>query len=553
MILGIDVGGTHTDAVLVENFKLKKKVKVPTDNANIMSSLLAAAQKIITGENVINIKKIILSTTISTNAIIQNKIDRVAMVLLSGPGLSPSALCPGKDTFFISGYINHRGVEVQSLNSDEIRQISESVQCENIHQIGIVGKFSTRNPQQELDVAGILKNDQRQFSLGHRLSGKLNFPRRIATTYLNAAITNLYENFISEVKKFVCQIAGDIPVYILKADGGTILIDQSLSCPVQTIHSGPAASIMGLLATAQIKEDAVALDIGGTTTDISVFAGGDPLLEPNGITINEQKTLIRGLYTKSIGVGGDSSVCIKNGEICIGPHRRGPAAALGGEMPTPTDAMIILNITALGSKQKAMDAIAPLAKVMNLDIVSAARAILDKMVSIIADNVQQVMNEINNKPVYTIHELLEGKTINPKKLYVVGGPSALAPDIAKLLGYPYKIPEHSEVANALGAALARTTAEVTILADTEKRELIISEEGTVMKIPRDFTLEDAISIGEKALRQRAEKLGADPVDMVMEVTEAQEFNMINDFYTTGKNIRAKIQIKPGLISPRDSR
>jgi N-methylhydantoinase A/oxoprolinase/acetone carboxylase beta subunit len=550
MILGIDVGGTHTDAVLVENFELKKKVKVPTDNANIMSSLLSAAQKIISGENINNIKRIVLSTTISTNAIIQNKIDRVAMVLLGGPGLAPSTLSPGKNAFFISGYINHRGVEVQSLNSDEIRQVSQNLQLENIRQIGIVGKFSTRNPQQELDVAGILENDQRQFSLGHRLSGRLNFPRRIATTYLNAAINNIYGNFINEVKKFVCQVAGDIPVYILKADGGTILIDQSLSCPVQTIHSGPAASIMGLLATAQIKEDAVALDIGGTTTDISVFAGGDPLLEPSGITINEQKTLIRGLYTKSIGVGGDSSVCIENGEICIGPERRGPAAALGGEIPTPTDAMIILDITVLGSKQKAMDAIAPLAQIMNLDIVSAARAILDKMVSIIADNVKQVMDEINDKPVYTIHELMEGKTINPEKLYVVGGPAALAPNIAKLLGYPYKIPEHSEVANALGAALARTTAEITILADTEKRELIISEEGTVTKISRDFTLEDAISAGKKALRQRAEKLGADPADMVMEVTEAQEFNMIRDFYKTGKNIRAKIQIKPGLISAK---
>jgi N-methylhydantoinase A/oxoprolinase/acetone carboxylase beta subunit len=553
MILGIDVGGTHTDAVLVENFILKKKVKVPTDNTNIMSSLLAAAQNIASGENISDINRIVLSTTISTNAIIQNKIDRVAMILLSGQGLSPAALSPYRNSFFISGYVNHRGVEIQPLNSHEIRQISDDLQCENICQIGIVGKFSMRNPQQELDIAQILENNQRQFSLGHRLSGRLNFPRRIATTYLNAAINNIYKNFIDEVKKFVCQVAGNIPVYILKADGGTILIDESLSCPVQTIHSGPAASIMGLLATAGIKEDAVALDIGGTTTDISVFAKGDPLLEPNGITINEQKTLIRGLFSKSIGIGGDSSVRIENGEICIGPQRSGPAVALGGEIATPTDAMIVLNITDLGSKQKALDAIAPFAKIMNLDITSAARAILDKMVAIIADNVAQVMEEINNKPVYTIHELLEGKMINPQKLYVVGGPAALAPDIAKLLGYPYSIPEHSEVANALGAALARTTAEITILADTEKRELIISEEGTVIKIPRDFTLEDAIRTGEKALRQRAEKLGADQADIIMEVTEAQEFNMINDFYTTGKNIRAKIQIKPGLISPRDSR
>ena len=105
----------------------------------------------------------------------------------------------------------------------------------------------------------------------------------------------------------------------------------------------------------------------------------------------------------------------------------------------------------------------------------------------------------------------------------------------------------------MGAALARTTAEVTLLADTEKRELIISEEGTVTKIPRDFTLEDTIRAGKKALREKAGKLGADQVDMVMEVTEAQEFSMIKDFCKTGKNIRVKIQIKPGLITARDSR
>ena len=138
MILGIDVGGTHTDAVLVENSVLKKKVKVPTNNTNILSSLLDAAQKIIADENISNIKRIVLSTTVSTNAIIQNKIDRVAMVLPGGPGLAPSNLNPGKDAFFVSGYINHRGVEVQPVNQDEIGQISQNLQRENICQIGIV-------------------------------------------------------------------------------------------------------------------------------------------------------------------------------------------------------------------------------------------------------------------------------------------------------------------------------------------------------------------------------------------------------------------------------
>jgi N-methylhydantoinase A len=322
---------------------------------------------------------------------------------------------------------------------------------------------------------------------------------------------------------------------------------------VQTIHSGPAASIMGVLATACIQEDAVALDIGGTTTDISFFAGGIPLQEQFGATIGGRKTLIRGLYTKPIGVGGDSAICVEKGEIFIGPQREGPATALGGPLPTPTDAMIALDIVSLGDKQKALEAMESLAARLKTDALSAAKAVLDKTADLIAQNVEQTLAQINNQPVYTIHELLEGKTIQPKTLYVVGGPAALAPYIAKRLGYSYQIPRHSEVANALGAALARTTTEITILADTEKRELIISEEGTRITINPYFSLDEVIKVGQKALRERAIKMGANPADIVMEVTEAQEFNMIRDMFTTGKNIRVKIQIKPGLISSKQTR
>ncbi len=553
MILGIDVGGTHTDSVLVENYLVKNKAKVKTDNENIMVSLLAVAKEIISDENLKSIKKIVLSTTISTNAIVQEKTDRVGMILQYGPGLSPHALNLNKDAFFVSGYINHRGITVQPVDEEEIRKIGEYFRQEDINQIGIAGKFSSRNPTQELRIAEILEGEQRNFSLGHRLSGQLNFPRRVATTYFNAAVQNIYKGFISEVHRFLREINVNVPVYILKADGGTILIDQSILYPALTIHSGPAASIMGVLATAGIKEDAVALDIGGTTTDISVFADGVPLLEVSGVTIGQRKTLIRGLYTKSIGIGGDSAVRIINGEIRVGPDREGPAAALDGPLPTPTDAMIVLGLTSIGNKEKAVNAVNILALQLNTDTVSMARNILDKTISIITDNVNRLIEEINNKPVYTIHDLLEGKKIKPQMVYVVGGPAAaIAPGIAHLLGYPYKIPEHSEVANALGAALARTTAEITVLADTEKGEMIISEEGVTKKIPHNFSSEQAIEAGREALRTRAIKMGANPDDLEIEVTEAQEFNMIRDFFTTGKNIRTKIQIKPGLISAVDT-
>ena len=547
MILGIDVGGTHTDAVLVENLKLISKAKVLTNQEDIMASLLEAARQLIP-DHIDRIERIVLSTTISTNAIVQKKTNRVAMVLFCGPGLSPDTLNLGPDTFFAQGYMNHRGIAVKAVNKREIGEISENISGKNIHQIGIVGKFSSRNPQQELDAAQLLSDQSRTLSLGHTLSGQLNFPRRIATTYLNASIHDIYSGFVKDVQKFIDKAGIHVPVYILKADGGTILMDKSLDCPVQTIHSGPAAGIMGVMATAHIKEDAVALDIGGTTTDISVFADGVPLLEPSGVTIDERKTLIRGLYTKSIGVGGDSVVRIQNGDICIGPQREGPAVALGGSVPTPTDAMIVHGLVDFGDKQKAEGAIAELARHLQKTVPETALTIIEKTATLIADSVRQMLAEVNNKPVYTIHELLEGKIIQPRILNVVGGPAALAPFIAEKLGYPYTIPEHSEVSNALGVALARTTAEITILADTEKKELIISEEGLIQKIPSQFTMQDVVDAGKKVLKEKAVRMGALPRDIIMEVTESQEFNMIRDFYTTGKNIRVKVQIKPGLIS-----
>jgi hypothetical protein len=160
-----------------------------------------------------------------------------------------------------------------------------------------------------------------------------------------------------------------------------------------------------------------------------------------------------------------------------------------------------------------------------------------------------VIEEVNNQPVYTIHEMLDGKKLNPKILHVVGGPAEpMASYLGQLLNCSVFIPEHAEVANAIGAALARTTAELTILADTEQKMMTIAEDGYQTAIPSHFGREDAIRIGREKLREKAIKMGAAEEDIEMEVIENQEFNMIKQFYTTGKNIRVKLQVKPGLIS-----
>jgi N-methylhydantoinase A len=529
MILGIDVGGTHTDAVLIEDLKVKKKTKSRTNEKNLIDSLLCVTSELLRGENLEKLKRIVLSTTISTNAIVQNKADRVSLIVVSGPGLPPSLLTINEDTHFVSGYVNHRGIEITEIDQNEVSGISTLFK--------------------EIRINEIIRDGFRHVSLGHRMSGHLNFPRRISTTYLNAAIWELYNDFVRQVLNFVKQWGFEVPIYILKADGGTIDITQSVELPVQTILSGPAASIMGIMSMFDRREDAIAIDIGGTTTDIAIFADGSPLLEIVGVTINGHKTLIRGLHTKSIGLGGDSSVKLQNNQITIGPEREGPAAAFGGPCPTPTDAMIILGMTEIGDKERAVQSVMDIAARMNASVMDTARVIVDHMCSQIVSQINGMIEEINNKPVYTIHEMLEVKKLKPVALYVVGGPAhSISGILGKLLGCPAYVPEHAEVANAIGAALARTTAELTLLADTERGTLIIGQEDVQTAIPSTFTKDDALRIGIKTLREKALKLGAKEEDLEIEVIEDQEFNMVREYYTTGKNIRLKVQVKPGLIS-----
>jgi len=549
LIIGIDVGGTHTDAVLIKDKRLVKKAKFLTRQDHLMTSLLSAADHLLEGEDVSRIERLTISTTLSTNAIVEQKIDRVGMVISSGPGLSPSLLPKFQDAYYVSGYMNHRGIEAAPLKEQEIEGILDDFRKKGIRNAGVAGKFSCRNPQQEIRIGDELKRATDHVSLGHRMSGQLNFPRRMATTYLNAAVWSRHRRFVQEIEDFIAERGITAPCYILKADGGTIELPQSVDTPAQTILSGPAASIMGTLPFVAPGQDAVILDIGGTTTDIAVLADGVPLLEPLGVTLGGYKTLIRGLRTRSIGIGGDSTVKVIQGRIVIGPERKGPAVAFGGSDPTPTDAMVVLGLLQIGDRQAAVQALQPLAGQTNRSLPEVAEAIFSLTCDLISHAVMDVIGEINSQPVYTIHELLEGKTIVPKALYVVGGPAeVMAAPLGKRLGYASHVPENSEVANAIGVALSRTTAEIALLADTERGVLTVAEEGLQMPISKRFTREEAIGFAREKLLEKARRLGASEQDMDMEITEDQVFPMVRDFYATGKNIRIKVQIKPGLLS-----
>jgi len=308
LIVGLDVGGTHIDAVIVEQGNIIDTIKRPVHRDHLFDSIWTTLEELFSRHDKTKIERINLSTTVSTNAIVENKISPVGMIIQSGPGLPKDYLACGDENVFISGYVDHRGKLIKDLDLKEIEKAIELFKEMNITSCAVVTKFCTRNFNHELKIKKLLEKHFSSITMGHSLSGKLNFPRRVFTSYLNAATYHTFKDFANNIKKSMEREGIDAPLYILKADGGTTSLSSAEERPVETILSGPAASFMGINALLHTDKDALLLDIGGTTTDIFFLADGIPLFEPLGIEIGSYKTLVRALYSHSIGLGGDSSI-----------------------------------------------------------------------------------------------------------------------------------------------------------------------------------------------------------------------------------------------------
>ncbi len=554
MIIGLDMGGTHTDAVLLGDEGLVREIKVPTDSEDLFHTVLAGLEKITEGIKPSEIQRIVLSTTLTTNAVVQKKNPEVGMIVSGGPGLDPEFFRTNEHYFPVSGSIDHRGREIEPVDMKEIRDIGEKLKKQGIRNLGISGKFSVRNPSHELKICEILKPGFEKIFMGHRVAGGLNFPRRIATTYLNTTVHPIHKKFFEAVKDSLEKKGLRVPIHILKADGGTMSIEASLEFPGQSILSGPAASIMGAVPFAPDDEECVVLDIGGTTTDIAVLINRVPMLEPLGITLGPYKTLIRSLETCSIGLGGDSAVRVKNGKVEVGPDRLGRAMAYGGTTPTPTDALAVLGTVRTGDREKALSGIDSVAAELGMSCEDTAFEIFDTACRNILAGVRDMINHINGKPVYTIHELREGYQVKPRKMLIIGGPAPyFARRIEEISDYKVGVVPRWGVANAIGAALARTTCEVSLFADTEQGIAAAPEENFSEKVGKNFSKEKAVEKAFFLLKQKAVRQGADcDRELETEVIEEMQFPMVRGFYTTGKNIRVKVQVKPGLIYENDA-
>jgi N-methylhydantoinase A/oxoprolinase/acetone carboxylase beta subunit len=553
MIIGLDVGGTHTDVVLLDNAGLLREVKVPTDASDLFRSVSKGLDAVTEGVDVGAIRRIVLSTTLTTNAIIQSAIPPVGMIVSAGPGIDPEHFRTNPHYVCVRGSIDHRGREAEPVRPEEIAAAAGLFRENGIRQVGVVGKFSVRNPAHEIRIAELLGDSFDKVFMGHRVSGSLNFARRIATTYLNAAVYPVHRKFYDAVQASLSVKGLRLPLRLLKADGGNMKLEASVEYPAQTILSGPAASVMGAVAMAAGEEDALVMDIGGTTTDLAVLIGRAPVLDPHGIAIGPYRTLIRSLETLSIGMGGDSAVRLRDGRLTVGPDREGPAMLFGGGVPTPTDALAVIGDFAHNDRERAHAGLRSLADPLGVSIESLAGQVVDAACRAMLEAAERLTAHINAKPVYTLHEFKEGYQVRPRSVLVLGGPApCFAKHLQRLTPMRVRVVPRWQVANAIGAALARTTCEVGLFADTEQRVVSAPAENFRQPIADGYDLEAATAQALDLLRVKALARGANPDYLEMEVVESQQFNMVRGSTTAGKNIRVRAQVKPGLIHGYDN-
>lgn len=344
--IGIDMGGTHIDGVVLKDLKVIKFLKEPYEKGTLITSIHTLIDKL-TKDLDEKVETVHLSTTLSTNTIAEKTGDRTSLILEPGPGRIYQFNHLDADIYTIDAYVNHQGEEIKPINEEDLERIKSKVKHETL---GVITKFSTRNQSHEQKIKSYFQNNVQFITEWHTLSGKLNFPRRVETVYLNNYV---YPTFLPFAKEMMTRFKD---VHILKADGGTMPLKEAIRKPVETIMSGPAASFMGMKALLNQRSDTYLFDIGGTTTDVFFIVDGDVMFEPKGIQIGKHKTLVRSIYSISLPLGGDSCVSVKDDVISFG-KREHFALGFGGTKLTLTDALIALEDMEAPQKEKSIEAL----------------------------------------------------------------------------------------------------------------------------------------------------------------------------------------------------
>lgn len=344
VLLGVDTGGTYTDAVLIRNEKeVLASAKALTTRHDLAIGIDAAVRAVLQRANISSaeVGMAALSTTLATNALVEGQGERVGLIFigfrqsdLDKHGIS--AALGGDPVCVLDGGHDHSGSEVRALDEIALLAFIETHK-DDVSGWAVAGQFATRNPWHELRAAELIGQvTDAPVTCSHHLSARLNGPKRAVTAVLNARLIGMIDRLIARAADCLSQLGIDARLMVVRGDGALMSADQARLRPIETILSGPAASIVGARWLTGVSDGLVS-DIGGTTTDVAVLRDGRPAIDPDGARVGGFRTMVEAVAMRTTGLGGDSQVHIETeglaGGVRLGPRRLVPVSLIAMDAP----------------------------------------------------------------------------------------------------------------------------------------------------------------------------------------------------------------------------
>lgn len=341
LMLGVDTGGTYTDAVLIRGDQVVATAKSLTTRQDLAVGIGRAVQSVLATAQVgaQEISLASLSTTLATNALVEGQGGRVALVYIgfSADDLERHGLneaLKGDPALVLGGGHNHAGAEVSELDKQTLLRFLEA-NIDGVSGFALASVFATRNPAHEVEAARIIAHKTGlPVTCSHHLSSKLNGPKRAVTAVLNARLVGMIDRLINRAEDCLRDLGVQAPMMVVRGDGALMSAHQARSRPIETILSGPAASIVGARWMTGAQH-ALVSDIGGTTTDVALIERGLPKIDPAGAQVGKFRTMVEAVAMRTTGLGGDSQVHALQegltGGVSLGPRRVLPVSLLARE------------------------------------------------------------------------------------------------------------------------------------------------------------------------------------------------------------------------------
>jgi N-methylhydantoinase A/oxoprolinase/acetone carboxylase beta subunit len=335
--LGIDTGGTFTDAALVDldTSRIIAKAKSPTSYEDLSIGIISALDQIIDrpGVNKADIRIVGLSTTLATNSLLQGKGGQVGLIGI-GWKPEPDWTLGCKNSRFIKGGMDSIGRTAEAMDEGELIDAIEEV-SQGVDAIVISGLFSVCNGMQEMAAReAVIRRTGLPVIMGQSLTMDLGIYERSVTAILNAKLLPVINDFLDSMERSITSRSIDARIFVFKGDGGLMTLGTARERPVEMVLSGPAASLMGGKVLAKV-ENCIVVDMGGTSTDIAFMDDGFPRLNNEGATVGHWRTRVKGIDIWTCGLGGDSIITVDNHNVVtIGPERVIPLAMASVRYPS---------------------------------------------------------------------------------------------------------------------------------------------------------------------------------------------------------------------------